>query len=85
MKTQWEYDLVEKPFCEQLKGGRTADLEMSNLSGGVMGARFLLIQDLLASHGEFPQMGEGCYLRCRLLEISEAGGDMLMESPESFL
>lgn len=19
MKTQWEYDLVEKPFCEQLK------------------------------------------------------------------
>ena len=20
MKTQWEYDLVEKPFCEQLKG-----------------------------------------------------------------
>ena len=22
MKTQWEYDLVEKPFCEQIKGAR---------------------------------------------------------------
>ena len=20
MKTQWEYDLVENPFCEQIKG-----------------------------------------------------------------
>jgi hypothetical protein len=25
MKTQWEYDLVEKPFCEQLKDALSGD------------------------------------------------------------
>jgi hypothetical protein len=49
MKTQWEYDLVEKPFCEQLKGmgwdwleGDTdvPELQRTRIGSGIESSRF---------------------------------------------
>jgi hypothetical protein len=33
MKTQWEYDLVENPFCEQIKGMGWEWLDEARIAG----------------------------------------------------
>ena len=92
MKTQWEYDLVEKPFCEQLKGmgwdwleGDTDVPELTereNFREVLLKGRLAAAMRKLNLRDGQPWLDEARILKA-IRDLEQAAGHRLMEANQS--